>query len=315
MNWQEVRIKADQATIETISNVLHEMGVGGIVIEDPALIQQCIEQDSWDYYDAALSQSVEDSEGEVIVKTYLPMNENLPHKLEELRNELDYLRHNYYPAETFEIVLTEVSEKDWANSWKAYYKPEKIGEKIVIKPSWEDYESKAGELIIELDPGMAFGTGNHPTTSMCIKALERYVKATDQVYDVGCGSGVLAISAALLGAKEVVAVDIDEVAVKVARENVELNQVQGKVKVLQGNLLDLVKEPGDLIVANIIADIIISVCPDVIRALKDSGYFIASGIIRDRKDDVLAAFAEANLKVVECIEEGEWVALVSTKGV
>ena len=315
MNWQEVRIKTDQATVDTISNVLHEMGVGGIVIEDPALIQNCIEQEIWDYYDEALGQIAEAAEGHVIIKTYLPMNENLPHKLEELRNELDYLRHNYYPAETFEIVLTKISEEDWANSWKAYYKPEKIGEKIVIKPSWEDYKSKAGELIIELDPGMAFGTGNHPTTSMCIKALERYVKATDQVYDVGCGSGVLAISAALLGAKDVIAVDIDEVAVKVAQENVKLNQVQGTVKVLQGNLLDLVKEPGDLVVANIIADIIISVCPDVIRVLKDSGYFIASGIIRDRKEDVLAAFAQANLKVVECIEEGEWVALVSTKGV
>lgn len=311
MNWQEICIKTKHETVETISNLFYELGAGGVVIEDPAVIEQYIAEHIWDYYELPVGESDTDS---VIIKAYLPVNENLPTKLEDLQHELEFLRTNYYPEEKLQLRLTEVSEEDWANSWKAYFKPEKIGEKIVIKPSWEDYSPKGGELVIELDPGMAFGTGNHPTTSMCIKALEKYLKAGNKVYDVGTGSGVLAIAASLLGANEVIAVDIDDVAVKVAQDNVEANKLQNKVQVLQGNLLDLLNEKADIIVANIIADIIIAIVPDVMELLKEQGYFIASGIIKERKDDVLDAFQKSGIKVVTCLEQGEWVAFVGQRG-
>jgi ribosomal protein L11 methyltransferase len=207
--------------------------------------------------------------------------------------------------------IKDVFEEDWANAWKQYYKPIKIGNKIVIKPTWEDYKAEPGDLVIEMDPGMAFGTGTHETTMMCIKFLEKYVKPDSVVFDVGSGSGILGISAAKLGAKHVECVDIDKVACKVAKENAEHNNVVGKLEVKCGSLLEVISEKADVIVANIIADIIIGFTPDVWKALNPKGIFISSGIIRDRRDEVLDKISSSGFEVIEVMEMGEWCAIAA----
>jgi ribosomal protein L11 methyltransferase len=217
------------------------------------------------------------------------------------------------PGSIKDIGFTNVREEDWANSWKAYYKPVRVSERIVIKPTWEDYPSSPGELVIELDPGMAFGTGTHPTTVMCIKLLEKIIQGGETVFDIGTGSGVLAVTAAKLGAQAVKAVDIDEIAVKAASENVILNDVSDVVEVMTGNLLDRVQGQADIVVANIVADVIIKVCPDAVKAVRKGGQFIASGIIDTRKEDVLAAVQKNGLVIMEVCQEGDWVSLRATR--
>lgn len=212
------------------------------------------------------------------------------------------------------ISVSGVNEEDWANSWKDYYKPIKIGEKIVIVPAWEKYEQKDGEIIVRMDPGMAFGTGTHETTRLVIKLLEKYVMSGARVADVGCGSGILAICASKLGAKECKAYDIDPVAVKVANENIKdsgLTNVSCEVS-------DLLKQvdntaPYDIICANIVADIIIRMMPDVGALMNESSVILASGIIVERSDDVINAFGEHGFKIVERIDENGWCALAVMK--
>ena len=177
--------------------------------------------------------------------------------------------------------------------------------------TWENYEAQEGDLIIELDPGMAFGTGTHETTSMCIRELEKYVDSTKRVFDIGCGSGILAIAAAKLGAKEVVAGDLDEVAVKVSKENCELNDVSDKVIVKHGSLFEVVEGKADVIVANIIADIIKILANDVSKFLSEDGVFISSGIIHAKIDEVVESLEKNGFEIAEIVKLGEWSAIVS----
>ncbi|MGL5715151.1 MAG: 50S ribosomal protein L11 methyltransferase, partial [Paraclostridium sp.] len=209
------------------------------------------------------------------------------------------------------VELSQVDEEDWANEWKNYYKPTKVGQKVVVKPTWEEYELQDGDLIIELDPGMAFGTGTHETTTMCIQQLEKYVKPDTKVFDIGCGSGILAIAAAKLGAKDVLAVDLDEVAVKVSKENIELNKVENEVNALHGNLMEVVTDKADIVVANIIADIIKILAKDIKNFMKDDAVFISSGIIHAKVEEVKEALVENGLEIIEVQSLGEWNAIVS----
>ncbi len=212
------------------------------------------------------------------------------------------------------ITVSGVNEEDWANSWKEYYKPIKIGEKIVIVPAWEKYTQQEGEIIVRMDPGMAFGTGTHETTRLVIKLLEKYIKNGMRVADVGCGSGILAICASKLGAAECKAYDIDPVAVKVANENIKdsgLTNVSCEVS-------DLLRQvdnsaPYDVICANIVADIIIRMMPDVGALMNEASVILASGIIVERSQDVISAFDENGFKVVERIDENGWCALAVMK--
>ena len=212
------------------------------------------------------------------------------------------------------ITVSGVNEEDWANSWKDYYKPIKIGEKIVIVPAWEKYTQQEGEIIVRMDPGMAFGTGTHETTRLVIKLLEKYIKSGMRVADVGCGSGILAICASKLGANECKAYDIDPVAVKVANENIKdsgLTNVSCEVS----DLLRQVDKsrPYDVICANIVADIIIRMMPDVGALMNESSVILASGIIVERSEDVISAFDEHGFRVVERIDENGWCALAVMK--
>lgn len=310
MNWTEVTIKTTTEAVEAISNILMEERCGGVMIEDPKdfLFQKKNELD-WDYVEEEVfNKSGQDG---VLIKTYIPEERNVLELIETVKARIALLPSFGLDIGEVSVSLSNVNESDWANEWKKYYKPTKVGKKIVVKPSWEEYEKQEGDLIIELDPGMAFGTGTHETTSMCIRELENYVDETKTVFDIGCGSGILAIAAAQLGAKEVVAGDLDEVAVKVSKENCEINNVSYKVVVKHGSLFEVVDSKADVIVANIIADIIKILAKDVSKFLKDDGVFISSGIILAKIDEVCQALEENGFEIVKVERLGEWSAIVS----
>ena len=213
------------------------------------------------------------------------------------------------------IEISGINEDDWANSWKAYYKPIKIGEKIVIVPAWEKYEEQSGEIVVRMDPGMAFGTGSHETTRLVIGLLEKYIKGGERVLDVGCGSGILAICASKLGAELCRAYDIDPVAVKVARENIK-DSGQTNISCDQSDLLrgvDVADGGYDVICANIVADIIIRMTPDVEKYLNKGGVILASGIILERSEDVVDCFERHGFEIIERVVDNGWCALVVAK--
>ena len=310
MKWTEITIKTTTEAVEAISNILMEERCGGVMIEDPKdfLFQKKNELD-WDYVEEEVfNKSGQDG---VLIKTYIPEERNVLELIETVKARIALLPSFGLDIGEGSVSLSNVNESDWANEWKKYYKPTKVGKKIVVKPSWEEYEKQEGDLIIELDPGMAFGTGTHETTSMCIRELENYVDETKTVFDIGCGSGILAIAAAELGAKEVVAGDLDEVAVKVSKENCEINHVSDKVVVKHGSLFEVVDSKADVIVANIIADIIKILAKDVSKFLKEDGVFISSGIILAKIDEVCEALEENGFEIVKVERLGEWSAIVS----
>lgn len=308
MDYVEVKLTVDNhECIDGLSNMFNELGSGGVVIDDPQLIASYAHRGQWD--DHEFSEELL-SKTEVAIKGYLAKDEFLVGKLEEMRQEVKRIEQRMGLA-SIPIVLDEVKEEDWANSWKVYFKPDKVGQKTVIKPTWEMYEAKEGELVIEIDPGMAFGTGNHATTALCINLLEKYLTPGMRVLDVGTGSGILAIQAAMLGAEAVEAMDYDTVAVKAAAENVALNHLQEKVSVTHSDLLAQAKGKGDLIIANIVADIIIRLTPQTVDYLQGPKLFISSGIIDTRKDDVLSALEANHFRIVEVREKAGWVAIVA----
>lgn len=309
-NWIEVTIKTTTEAVEPITNILYEQGAGGAVIEDPKdfLFQKKNELD-WDYVEEEVFKKNE--EDDVLIKTYVSEEKNVMEFVEIIKQKVLGLKDFGIDIGEGSVSLDQVNEADWANAWKAYYKPTKVGQRVVVKPTWEDYAMQEGDLIIELDPGMAFGTGTHETTSMCIRELEKYVNKDSKVFDIGCGSGILAIAAAKLGAKEVVAVDLDEVAVKVAKENVLENKVEKSVSVMHGNLTDVIKDKADVIVANIIADIIKILAKEVQNFMKEDAIFISSGIILDKVEEVKESLIENGFEIVEVQKLGEWSAIVS----
>jgi len=235
---------------------------------------------------------------------------------DELEDNLKVLqdRISEFEKEYNEKVILKIDSKikteDWANEWKKYYKPTKVGKNFIIKPTWEEYNLSENEVMIELDPGMAFGTGTHETTRMCINAIEKYMKQGDSLIDIGCGSGILSIAAAHLGAQRVIAVDLDKLAVKVSKENVELNGFSDTVDVRYGDLTEVIDEKADVIVANIIADIIAKLSENIADFMKKDGYFISSGIINDKKDFVISKLIDNNFEIVEERNDGEWNCIV-----
>lgn len=306
MNWVEVKIKTSTEAVEAISNIFYEAGVKGIVIEDPKDYLRP-KDERWDYVEIPVGIDFE----EVVVTGYLAEDSSLAERVREIGERMKHLPEFGLNIGSGEMAMTTVSDKDWANAWKKYYKPTHVGKSLVIKPSWEIYRPNPGEIVIDLDPGMAFGTGTHETTQLCMELLERYMKKGFTVIDMGCGSGILSIAAGKLGASRVLAVDKDEVAVKVARENVGRNDLSPAVRVLKGDRLRDFAFKADIIAANIIADVIMDLSEEVPLNLKENGIFLASGIIRDRKLSVVETLEKNGFDMVEELEKGEWVALVA----
>ena len=309
MDWIEVCIHTTQEATEIVSNVLHEAGSNGVVIEDP--------HDLVNVWDTSLGEVYELNpedypESGVYVKGYFPDDEHLEHKLSAIREAIEQLDDEEIDFGEKAIIVNQIHEEDWSTAWKQYYKPVQVTDKITIRPSWEQYTKKRDdEIVITLDPGMAFGTGTHETTVLCLQALEKYVKPGDVVIDVGTGTGILSIASALLGAREVHGYDLDPAAIKSAKTNIQLNGVESVVNIRENNLLNGVKKQSDLIVANLLAPLIAELMEDVPKVLKKGGIFIASGIINSQLESVKANLEAEGLVMKEVLAENDWIAIVA----
>lgn len=306
--WIEVRVITESEALEEVSGIFYTLDCKGVAIEDP---QDIIGREqgplTWDFADL----NVLEHKGEfAVVKGYFSDEDNIEEVVSFVKERLEDIKKLGINIGKGKVEVQEMKEEDWANTWKKYYKPFRIGNSIIIKPIWEEYEEKEGDLVVELDPGMAFGTGDHETTNMCIRALEKYVKKDSTVFDVGCGSGILAIAAAKLGAKKAVGVDLDPVAVESAKENVGYNNLDN-IEILEGNLIDVIDGKADIVVANILAEIICILTQDVSRVLNRGGYFITSGIIHDRVDMVTSKLEECGFEVESVNKDGEWNCIIA----
>ncbi|MFJ7971357.1 50S ribosomal protein L11 methyltransferase [Psychrobacillus sp. NPDC096389] len=313
MKWSELSIHTTNEAVEAISNILHEAGASGVVIED----SEELLREREDVFGEIYSLNPDDFPVDgVRVKAYLAETSFLLETVEEIKLAINNLQNFNIDLGHNQVTVQEVDEEDWATAWKKYYHPVKISNRFTIVPTWEDYELvNTDELIIELDPGMAFGTGTHPTTVMCLQALEKTVQKGSSVIDVGTGSGVLSIGAAKLGAASIHALDLDEVAVQSAKENIALNRVNDIVQVTHGNLLDNVNEQADIVVANILAEIIMTFTNDAFSIVKDGGLFITSGIIATKKEDVRNSLQQAGFEIEEVMMMEDWVTIISRKPV
>ncbi len=310
MKWAEISIQTTHEATEAVAEIFHALGTSGVVIEDPELINSYRRSGVWDYCGIPEAEDT----ATVTVKAYLPADDTLDDKLRLFEAKVaDLVRHDIDKGRGC-IECREVHEDDWANAWKEHFHPLRVGERLVVKPTWEDYPAADGDIVLELDPGMAFGTGTHATTAMALQLLEEVVRPGDTVFDVGTGSGILAVAAAKLGAALVRAVDNDQVAVRVAGDNVAANAVGDRVTVAAGDLLAGLAGSADVVIANIVADVIIRLVPDVPGRLKDGGFFLAGGVIADRLGDVTDAILAAGLTVDRVLEEGEWTTILARKG-
>ena len=311
MNWTEVKIYTTTEGIEPLTGSLLSLGIQGFMIEDAQDFDEFLHDTTphWDYIDQEVMKKMKNCESSVTL--YVADN---PQGMEELAGAREILARlkSEDPDGKYgrlEMEIKNVNEEDWSNAWKKYHHPIRVGERLVVCPSWEEYERQPEDVVLTLNPGMAFGTGTHDTTRLCMELLEKYITPEVHVLDVGCGSGILAITAALLGAKEIKGCDIDEVAVKVAGENADLNGVGDRIAFHKGDLTSQVEGSFQLICANIVADVIIRLSEDVGKYLAAGGIFITSGIIDTREQDVLEALDKNGFTVIERRSSGGWVAM------
>lgn len=311
MNWTEVKIYTTTAGIDPLTGSMLDLGLQGFMIEDAQDFDEFLHDTTphWDYVDQAVMKKMKDCE--TCVTIYVADNPQGMEELMQVRQILARLKAQDPDGKygRLELEMKDVDEEDWSNAWKKYYHPVQVGEHLVVCPSWEAYDRQPDDVVLTLNPGMAFGTGTHDTTRLCMELLEKYITPQDTVLDVGCGSGILAITAALLGANKIIGCDIDEVAVKVAGENAALNGVQDRISFHQGDLTSQVEGSFQIICANIVADVIIRLSEDAGRYLAKDGIFITSGIIDTREQDVLNALEQNGFQVIERRTSGGWVAL------
>jgi len=309
-NWIEITIHTTNEASEIVESILLDYGSTGVAIEDPTTLEENLHDD----FGTIVELSPTDyPEVGVVVKGYINELNFDDETFNRFKDELEQLGKNINIGEFFKIETTTIQDSDWENSWKDYFDILNIGEKFVIVPTWREYENEEGKYVINIDPGMAFGTGGHETTSLCIKNLEKYVKPHDNVIDVGCGSGILSIAASYLTDGNLKAVDLDKLAVDVSRENFALNNLENRIEVEEASLLTKETKKYDVIVANILAHIIELMLEDAYKLLEDGGYFITSGIIKDKKDELLEKMLEQGFKLVEETSDNEWYSFVVTK--
>ncbi len=312
MDWIELIVHTATAGADGVSEALIASGADGTMVEDRADIPDPDKPNGyWEIIDPHMADAMPE---DVLVHAWFKPDAAYPERLRVLKDRLGALRENLGDAcGSLELETVSVRDEDWSEVWKRFYKPFRAGETLVVKPSWEPYDALPGDRVIEIDPGMAFGSGTHETTGMCLALLEKAVRGGERVIDVGTGSGILAIGAALLGASRVLATDIDPVAVRVARENIALNGLADVIAAEEGDLLENRDAVCDVCVANIIADIICMFAGPLTAHIVPGGFFICSGIIREREADVLKVLEAAGYEVVEILRRGEWVAMLSRR--
>ena len=309
-NWIEITIHTTNEASEIVESILLDYGSTGVAIEDPTTLEENLHDD----FGTIIELSPTDfPDVGVIVKGYINELNFDNETFIRFKGELEQLGQNINIGEFFKIETTTIKDSDWENSWKDYFDILNIGEKFVIVPTWREYENEENKYVINIDPGMAFGTGGHETTSLCIKNLEKYVKPHDNIIDVGCGSGILSIAASYLTDGEIKAVDLDKLAVDVSRENFALNNLENRIVVEEASLLTKETKKYNVIVANILAHIIELMLDDAYKLLEDGGYYITSGIIKDKKDELLEKMLERGFKLIEETSDNEWYSFVVTK--
>jgi len=300
MKWSEVKIifdsKNKEFAADLISNVFYELGLSGVVIEDA---EMPLSPDGPADHPPPRQNAV---------SAYLPKTENLTNRMDFIKERLLELSRQYHIRNR--IVCREIDESDWAESWKEYFWPQKIGKKIVIKPSWREYVPLPDDIIVEIDPGMAFGTGTHPTTRLCVQMIETYLQKGNSFLDVGTGSGILMVAAAKLGAARLTGIDQDILAVEIARKNLLLNQIDpNKFDVLAADLADTINEKFHFITANILTETIVRLLDQVGNNLLDGGIIVCSGIIEEKKDPVLVKMEKTGFDILEMVIQEKWVAI------
>lgn len=323
MNWIEAKIKTTHDGIEPITALLLELGITGSTVQDSQDFKQFIDtqQPYWDYVDESLSFL---KDVETTVTVYLPQNNQGTEQLELLKRHL--IKTKQQDEKDFfgplEIDTNEVCDEDWENNWKQYFKPLYVGKQFLIKPSWEDLQEDCkNRTVLEIDPSASFGTGTHATTKLCIELLEEVIHGGETVLDMGCGSGILGIASVLLGANTVTAVDIDENAVRIAQENYRHNQIEHKL--LKTFCGDAAKDPVlqeqllcrkyDVILANIVTDVILSMLDLFMECMEDNGFLILSGIIAQRENELLEGLKMKKFNIIQRKEEDDWVSLLVKK--
>ncbi len=300
MDWTEIVVSVDADKIEQASDIAQMVVPDGIYIEDYRnLEREAMEITHVDLIDENLLKK---DRAKGLIHVYISPEENPAEAVAFLseRYNAEKIRH--------EITTSLCRNEDWENNWKAYFKPVPLGEHLLIRPTWEDEYDAGTRTVMHIDPGLAFGTGTHHSTRLCMEALEPHIAPGKTVLDIGCGSGILSIAALLLGAESAVAVDIDSLAVKTARENAQINNIgEDRYTVLEGNLTDKVSGQFDIVVANIVADVIILFCENVAKYMKPGAVFITSGIIDIREGDMLAAFEKYGFRVEKRHKSSNWV--------
>ncbi len=303
MEWTEVSITVPVERVDEAGDIAQMVVSYGIYIEDYSMLEDEVQQIA--HIDLIDEDLLDKDRSKGVVHIYISPEDNPV-------EAVAFLKERYTQADIpFEINTTGCQEQDWLNNWKQYFNPIEVGEKILIRPTWRDKYDPKGRVVLNLDPGLAFGTGTHETTRLCLQAVEKYTTPDTEMLDVGCGSGILSVAALLLGAKSAVGVDIDEMAVKTAKENAVLNGVEDRFTVLAGNLTDKVEGKYNVVAANIVADAIIMLSKDIKNYMYDDSVYIMSGIIDTRVDDVLNAIGDT-FEIKEKLLENGWCCLVAT---
>lgn len=302
--WNELVFTIKQTDCDHVSEILTVLNHDGMFIED---FSDLMENDAVKQTNLVEQDLLNKIHNDPIIHLYISPSQNLTEMTQTAQSLLDQ---NMIP---YTVEVKPIPDKNWNEEWMKYYKPVHVSDHVTVVPCWIDYEKRDDELIVSLDPGAAFGTGTHETTKLCLSALERYTTPSSRMLDVGTGSGILAIASLLLGAQHADAVDIDPLSVKAARANATLNGVEDRLDVKLGNLLDTASGQYQLITANIVADVIISILPDIKNFMDQNGVLILSGIIKERETDVLDAISVNHYDIIEHLTDGEWVAFIVKK--